>query len=218
MTQDNELGLMVADALVLDNKNQAAEGMEFTDPKHPLHNIAHPTVLILPNNPFGLTIWGMAFTGHRKGHGPLLAQLSPGVCPEPKTLMIPEVTIGSLKDALKIWGPVQEAVGHAIADCVGADGGMPAEVASKHLCLVQVYVDPASFDTEMLWATQYAATKRAFLDAWNRKQTAKWTADNIGKVFHPFGLGSVEAVEAAKKLAGELKQAFIRPAGVTVET
>ena len=52
------------------------------------------------------------------GHTPLLSVIRPNLMTKPATLIIPKVTVGDLKDADKIFGPAQTAVGRAVADAV----------------------------------------------------------------------------------------------------
>ncbi len=193
--------LRIADALVLDGKNKPAEGAdggEFAHPKNPLHNLAHPTVVFVKDDDGPLTASFLnAYAAMSKGHTPLLAVLAPGISTSPKTLMIPEVTLSKGTQIFTMWGPLQEATAHAIADLV-KDGVIPKEDADKHLCMVQVYGDPAIFDPEVAWQTAYAGTYAAGKKAWENVCNVDWMLKHLPTAFHPFGLGSAKKVAEVK--------------------
>ena len=209
--------LRLAEALVLDVKNQPETvegGDKFAHPRHPLHNLAHPTVVFFEDDGGPLTAAFLrGLSSPSKGHGPLLAVLTPGVSTAPKTLMIPEVTLKTGDQIFTMWGHLQEATAHAIADLV-VDGVIPKAEADKHLCIVQVYADPGIFDKDVAWQTAYAGTYAAGKNAWNHVADVDWMLKHLPTTYHPFGLGSVAQVVAAKADARKLLPKYFSGAAV----
>jgi len=61
------------------------------------------------------------------GHEPLVAILEPNLTVKPVTLIVPTVTIKSMRQASMVYGPAQTAVAKAVADSV-ADGIVPKKL------------------------------------------------------------------------------------------
>ena len=208
-------GLKIADALVLDPTREF-EGKQlstFLEADNPLHNLGHNTVYFVKDDTDEGGVNAAAFVdslnNHGKGHTHLIAELTPGVATSPKTVIIPTVTMGSLKAAIDMWSIGQEAVGWAIHDLV-AKGVIPKEEADKWLGFVQVYIDPMHYTDEgddgpntALWESIYMSTYIAGKDAWEGKQDVEWMLQKGKTAWHPFGLGSPEKIAQARAHAWE---------------
>jgi formaldehyde-activating enzyme len=206
--------LKIADALVLDPTRafEAAQLANFGDKDNPLHNLGHNTVYFLPDDTEeggpNCATFVDALNNHGKGHTHLVAELTPGVVTSPKTVIIPTVTMGNLKAAVEMWGIGQESVAWAMHDLVEA-GVIPKDEADRWLGFVQVYIDPMNFPEEegkpntALWEAIYMSTYVAGKDAWEGKQDVNWMLKKAPTVFHPFGLGSTQAIADARKHAKE---------------
>ncbi len=95
-----------------------------------------------------------------QGHTPILGVIRPNLISKPAALVIPKVTIKSLEDADKIFGPAQSAVAKAIADAV-QEGIIPKEYAESHVVLVSVFIHPEAVDYDKIYRYNYSATKLA---------------------------------------------------------
>jgi bifunctional enzyme Fae/Hps len=94
------------------------------------------------------------------GHTPLLAVIRPNLLAKPATLIIPKVTVSDLKDADKIFGPAQTAVGRAVADAV-EEGIIDKKDAENLVILVTVFIHPQAEDFRKIYQYNYGATKLA---------------------------------------------------------
>jgi len=94
------------------------------------------------------------------GHTPLLSVIRPNLMTKPATLIIPKVTVGDLKDADKIFGPAQTAVGRAVADAVN-EGIIPKDQAEELVILASVFIHPEAEDFRKIYQYNYGATKLA---------------------------------------------------------
>ncbi|MCB0324531.1 MAG: formaldehyde-activating enzyme [Bdellovibrionales bacterium] len=202
----------IADALVLDPTRpfEAKQLATFGEADNPLHNLGHNTVYFLPDDTDkggpNAAAFADALNNHGKGHTHLIAELTPGVATSPKTVIIPTVTMGNLKQAIDMWSVGQEAVGWAIHDLVKY-GVIPKGEADNWLGFVQVYIDPMNYPEEAgkpnhaLWEAIYMSTYVAGKDAWEGKQDVDWMLEMAETAWHPFGLGSPEAIAQARNHA-----------------
>jgi len=101
-----------------------------------------------------------ALSNPTKGHTPLLAVIRPNLPPKPFTLMIPKVTIRNLKDADKVFGPAQYAVGKAVADAV-EEGIIPEEKVDDWVIVCSVFIHPQASNYRKIYHYNYSATKLA---------------------------------------------------------
>lgn len=99
-------------------------------------------------------------TGLSIGHTPLLTVIRPNLLTKPATLIIPKVTVSGLKDADKIFGPAQTAVGRAVADAV-AEGIIDRKDAENMVIMVSVFIHPDAEDYRKIYQYNYGATKLA---------------------------------------------------------
>jgi bifunctional enzyme Fae/Hps len=94
------------------------------------------------------------------GHTPLLAVIRPNLPPKPQTLIVPKVTIKSMKDVEKIFGPAQAAVAKAIADAT-QEGIVPKDKVNDWVIVCGVFVHPAATNFRKIYHYNYGATKLA---------------------------------------------------------
>jgi len=98
------------------------------------------------------------------GHTPLLAVVRPNLLTKPATLIVPKVTVRSMEDAAKVFGPAQSAVALAVADSVQA-GIIPREKAEELVMVVSVFIHPEAKDFDRVYRYNYGATKLAIARA-----------------------------------------------------
>lgn len=106
------------------------------------------------------TAFASSLTNLSVGHTPLLTVIRPNLMTKPATLIIPKVTVGSLDDASKVFGPAQTAVGRAIADAV-EEGIIPKDKADDLVIMVSVYIHPEADNYRKIYQYNYGATKLA---------------------------------------------------------
>ncbi|MEW6010649.1 MAG: bifunctional 5,6,7,8-tetrahydromethanopterin hydro-lyase/3-hexulose-6-phosphate synthase [Euryarchaeota archaeon] len=94
------------------------------------------------------------------GHTPVLSVIRPNLMTKPATLIVPKVTVGDLKDAEKIFGPAQAAVGRAVADAV-EEGLIPEEKVEDLVLVVSVFIHPEAEDYRKIYQYNYGATRLA---------------------------------------------------------
>ncbi|MEA2070240.1 MAG: bifunctional 5,6,7,8-tetrahydromethanopterin hydro-lyase/3-hexulose-6-phosphate synthase [Asgard group archaeon] len=95
-----------------------------------------------------------------EGHTPLLAVVKPNLLPHPRTLIVPKVTIGNLKQAEKIFGPAQMAVAKAISDAT-EEGDIPKDKIFDYMVVVSVYIHPKAENESKIYYYNYGATRLA---------------------------------------------------------
>lgn len=94
------------------------------------------------------------------GHTPVLSVIRPNLMTKPATLIVPKVTVGDLKDAEKIFGPAQAAVGRAVADAV-EEGLIPEEKVEDLVLVVSVFIHPEAENYRKIYQYNYGATRLA---------------------------------------------------------
>lgn len=94
------------------------------------------------------------------GHTPLLSVIRPNLLTKPTTLIVPKVTVGDLKDAEKIFGPAQTAVGRAVADAV-QEKLIPKDKVEDLVIIASVFIHPEAEDYRKIYQYNYGATKLA---------------------------------------------------------
>ncbi|WP_295722196.1 bifunctional 5,6,7,8-tetrahydromethanopterin hydro-lyase/3-hexulose-6-phosphate synthase [uncultured Methanobrevibacter sp.] len=112
------------------------------------------------------TAFATSLTNLSVGHTPLLTVIRPNLMTKPATLIIPKVTVGNLKDASKVFGPAQTAVGRAIADAV-EEGILPKDKVDDLVIMVSVYIHPEANNFRKIYQYNYGATKLALRRAMN---------------------------------------------------
>ncbi len=94
----------------------------------------------------------------RHGHSNLLAVLTPNLLCKPATVLITKVTIKGMKQAVQMFGPAQDAVAKAVADCV-ADGIIPKAEAENLVIVCGVFIHSEAEDNAKIYQYNYEATK-----------------------------------------------------------
>ena len=132
---------------------------------------------------------GAAFTKAKSspipGHEPLLAILEPNLMVKPVTLIIPTVTIKSMRQASMIYGPAQQAVAKAVADTV-ADGFIPKAAVDDLVIIANVFVHTAAIDRQRVFINNYKATRHALRKAIENRPTTDEVLENKDRAKHPF--------------------------------
>jgi len=95
-----------------------------------------------------------------QGHTPLLSVIRPNLMTKPAVLIVPKVTVKSMEQAAKIFGPAQTAVARAVADSV-EEGVIPREQAERLVVVASVFIHPEAEDYNKIYRYNYGATKLA---------------------------------------------------------
>jgi 4-hydroxy-tetrahydrodipicolinate synthase len=119
------------------------------------------------------------------GHEPLVAILEPNLTVKPVTLIVPTVTIKSMRQASMIYGPAQAAVAKAVADSL-ADGTIPKEAVDDLIIIANVFVHPAAIDRQRVYINNYKAMRHAIRKAIEGRPTTKEILENRKCAKHPF--------------------------------
>ena len=119
------------------------------------------------------------------GHEPLLAILEPNLAVKPDTVIIPTVTIRSMRQASMVYGPAQTAVAKAVADSV-ADGTIPKAAVDDLIILANVFVHPTAVDRQRVYINNYKAMRHALRKAVEGRPTMNEILENKDRAKHPF--------------------------------
>jgi formaldehyde-activating enzyme len=119
------------------------------------------------------------------GHEPLLAILEPNLPVKPVTLIIPTVTITSMRQASMVFGPAQTAVAKAVVDSV-ADGTIPKEATEDLVIIANVFVHPTAVDRQRVYINNYKAMRHAIRKAIEGRPTVDELIENKDRAKHPF--------------------------------
>lgn len=123
-------------------------------------NVAHVDLMIgSKDGPVG-NAFASALTQLSQGHTPLLACIRPNLTTKPQTVIIPKVTLQTLEDTDKIFGPAQAAVAKAVADAL-EEGLIPLDKADEWVICVSVFIHPKAEDYRQIYTYNYGATKLA---------------------------------------------------------
>jgi 4-hydroxy-tetrahydrodipicolinate synthase len=120
-----------------------------------------------------------------QGHEPLEAILEPNLKVKPETLIVPTVTIRSMRQASMVYGPAQTAVAKAVADSV-ADGTIPKAAVDDLIIIANVFVHPAAVDRQRVYINNYKAMRHALRRAVEGRPTADEMIENKDRSKHPF--------------------------------
>ncbi|MEM2144269.1 MAG: bifunctional 5,6,7,8-tetrahydromethanopterin hydro-lyase/3-hexulose-6-phosphate synthase [Candidatus Jordarchaeaceae archaeon] len=122
--------------------------------------VAHIDLLIgEKEGPVG-TAFAQGLAHLSAGHTPLLGVIRPNLPPKPHVLIVPKVTVKSLEEANKIFGPAQAAVAKAIADAV-EEGIIPKDKTDKWVIIASIFIHPEAKDYRKIYHYNYSATKLA---------------------------------------------------------
>jgi 4-hydroxy-tetrahydrodipicolinate synthase len=119
------------------------------------------------------------------GHEPLLAILEPNLAVKPDTLIIPTVTITSMRQASMVYGPAQTAIAKAIVDSV-ADGTIPKEAVDDLMLVANVFVHPTAVDRQRVYINNYKAMRHAIRKTIEGRPDMKELVENKDRSKHPF--------------------------------
>jgi len=120
-----------------------------------------------------------------QGHEPLEAILEPNLKVKPETLIVPTVTIRSMRQASMVYGPAQTAVAKAVADSV-ADGTIPKATVDDLIIIANVFVHPAAVDRQRVYINNYKAMRHALRRAVEGRPTVDEMVENKDRSKHPF--------------------------------
>jgi len=148
-------------------------------------DVAHIDLLIgEKNGPLG-EAYAKAKAAPSAGHEPLLAILEPNLAVKPATVIIPTVTIRSMRQASMIYGPAQTAVAKAVADSV-ADGTVPKGAVDDLIIIASVFVHPSAVDRQRVYINNYKAMRHAIRKAVEGRPTVDEILENKERSKHPF--------------------------------
>jgi len=119
------------------------------------------------------------------GHEPLLAILEPNLTVKPVTLIVPTVTIRSMRQASMVYGPAQTAVAKAVVDSV-ADGIIPKKAVEDLMIIANVFVHPTAVDRQRVYINNYKAMRHAIRRAVEGRPTIDELIENKDRSKHPF--------------------------------
>jgi len=119
------------------------------------------------------------------GHEPLLAILEPNLAVKPSTMIVPTVTITSMRQASMVYGPAQAAVAKAVVDSV-ADGTIPKEAADDLIIIANVFVHPTAVDRQRVYINNYKAMRHAVRKTIEGRPTTEELTENRNRSKHPF--------------------------------
>jgi len=121
-------------------------------------------------------------------HTPLYAIIAPNLVAKPITIIAPKVTINSMVDAVKIFGPAQKAVAMAVIDSVY--GEIIPEEKVEELCIIcSVFVHPDAEDKDKIYKYNYEATKLAIKRAFTKEPSIDEVISEKDVFKHPFYKG-----------------------------
>jgi 4-hydroxy-tetrahydrodipicolinate synthase len=136
------------------------------------------------NGPVG-EAYAKAKAAPSAGHEPLLAILEPNLAVKPVTVIIPTVTIRSMRQASMVYGPAQTAVAKAVADSV-ADGTIPKAALDDLIIIAGVFVHPTAVDRQRVYINNYKAMRHAIRKAIENRPTVNEMIENKERAKHPF--------------------------------
>jgi 4-hydroxy-tetrahydrodipicolinate synthase len=119
------------------------------------------------------------------GHEPMLAILEPNLSVKPVTLIVPTVTITSMRQASMIYGPAQTAVAKAVVDSV-ADGTIPRPAIDELVIIANVFVHPTAVDRQRVYINNYKAMRHAIRKTMEGRPTMDELVENKDRSKHPF--------------------------------
>ncbi len=119
------------------------------------------------------------------GHEPMLAILEPNLSVKPVTLIVPTVTITSMRQASMIYGPAQTAVAKAVVDSV-ADGTIPKSAIDELVIIANVFVHPTAVDRQRVYINNYKAMRHAIRKTMEGRPTMDELIENKDRSKHPF--------------------------------
>jgi len=124
------------------------------------NEVAHIDLILGDKNGIVGQAFALGLTILSKGHTPLISVMRPNLPAKPFTLVVPKVSIESMEDAEKIFGPAQAAVAKAVADAV-EEGIIPKDKIDEWVIIASVFIHPNAKDYRKIYHYNYSATKLA---------------------------------------------------------
>jgi 4-hydroxy-tetrahydrodipicolinate synthase len=147
--------------------------------------VAHIDLIIGRNDGPVAEAFAKAKASPTPGHEPLLAILEPNLTVKPVTLIVPTVTITSMRQASMVYGPAQTAVAKAVIDSV-ADGTIPKEAVEDLIIIANVFVHPTAVDRQRVYINNYKAMRHAIRKAIEGRPNIEELIENKDRAKHPF--------------------------------
>ncbi len=148
------------------------------------NEVAHIDLLIGDKDgPVGQA-FAQGMTSLSAGHTPLLAVIRPNLPCKPQTLLVPKVTIKTMGDVGKIFGPVQAAVAKAVADAVEEEI-VPKEKLDEWVIVCSVFVHSQATDFRKIYHYNYSATKMALKRALSKYPSLEKIIYDKDRAKHP---------------------------------
>ncbi|MHA1821784.1 MAG: bifunctional 5,6,7,8-tetrahydromethanopterin hydro-lyase/3-hexulose-6-phosphate synthase [Promethearchaeota archaeon] len=147
-------------------------------------DLAHIDLMIgSRDGPVGIA-FANGLTQLSQGHTPLLACIRPNLITKPQTIIIPKVTLKSMDDTDKIFGPAQAAIAKAVADALD-EGIIPLDKVDDWVICVSVFIHPKASDYRRLYSYNYGATKLAIKRALSKYPPIKKIFYDKDRAKHP---------------------------------
>jgi 4-hydroxy-tetrahydrodipicolinate synthase len=118
------------------------------------------------------------------GHEPLVAILEPNLSVKPVTMIVPTVTITSMRQASMVYGPAQTAVAKAVVDSV-LDGTLPNEAVDELMLIANVFVHPTAVDRQRVYINNYKAMRHAIRKTIEGRPSIDELIENKDRSKHP---------------------------------
>lgn len=147
--------------------------------------VAHIDLLIGKKNGPVAEAFAKAKAAPTPGHEPLVAILEPNLTVKPATLIVPTVTVRSMRQASMVYGPAQTAVAKAVIDSV-VDGIIPKDVVEELIIIANVFVHPTAIDRQRVYINNYKAMRHAIRKAIEGRPTIDELIENKDRAKHPF--------------------------------
>lgn len=147
--------------------------------------VAHIDLVMGPRGSCVETAFVQALASPQRGHIPLPAIIAPNLPAKPATLMVNKVTMKRAKQALRMFGPAQHAIGMAVMDCV-ADGTIPKDLTDDLFIIVSVFIAWDARDKENIHDWNYEAVKIAIKNAINGEPSVDEILAKKDTAEHPF--------------------------------
>jgi 4-hydroxy-tetrahydrodipicolinate synthase len=147
--------------------------------------VAHIDILIGRKDGPVAEAFARAKAAPSAGHEPLLAILEPNLTVKPETLIVPTVTITSMRQASMVYGPAQTAVAKAVVDSV-ADGTIPKASIEQLLIIANVFVHPTAIDRQRVYINNYKAMRHGIRKTIEGRPNIDELLENKDRSKHPF--------------------------------
>ena len=178
--EERFMAIGITPDVIRDFKLKIGEALAGQEPE-----VAHIDLIIgKKDGPVG-EAYAKAKAAPSPGHEPLLAILEPDLAVKPTTLIVPTVTIKSMRQASMVYGPAQAAVAKAVADSV-ADGTIPKALVEDLIIIANVFVHPAAVNRHRVYINNYKAMRHAIRKAVEGRPTADEIIENKDRSKHPF--------------------------------